>query len=82
MAKESIAQLDKAMFEIPTSLKVILEKLPSPEAIQVIEDIGKTAWIVDVNNNNNKASTFEDQIMDKLSKLPNERLAEMIRSIK
>lgn len=66
-------------FEIPASLKTILAKLPSPEAIKVIEDIGRVAWVIDNNNNNNKKSLLEDRFLDKLSVLAPERLTNILK---
>jgi hypothetical protein len=75
MAKEKAEQLEKRT--IPNSLKKVLEKLPTPEAIQVLEDIGAAAWIID-NNNNNKAAVMDELFLTKLATLPAYKLKEIL----
>lgn len=61
-------------FEIPTALRGALERLPSAEALSVVDDIGKLAWIVDHNNNNNNAK----KALEELQNLSKDELIKII----
>lgn len=54
---------------LPESLRATLNKLPTPEALRIIEDLGRVAWVVD-NNNNNKASVLDELILTRVAKMP------------
>ena len=49
--------------ELPISLQGVIGRLPTPEATQVIKDIGRVGWIVDNNNNNNKKEAMIDSML-------------------
>ena len=64
--------------EVPESLKTVLKKLPTPEAIQILEDIGRTAWVIDNNNNNNTSSAIEKRIIQRVSEMPPDKLSKIL----
>ena len=67
-------------FELPTSLKNVLAKLPGAEAVQIINDLGKLAWVIDNNNNNNAKGKLEERFLEKLTILSPERLAQILET--
>jgi hypothetical protein len=63
--------------QFPKKLKEMLVKLPAPEAVEIMDEIHKVAWVVD-NNNNNKASMIQDLIDERVSKLSSQQLVEIL----
>jgi len=77
---EKKAEEEVVRFEIPHSLRNVLDKLPSAEAIRIIDDIGKVAWVVDNNNNNNAKGSLEQRFLEKLTVLDPVRLKEILET--
>lgn len=75
-----IEELKAKKFEIPDSIKEAVSKLPTPEAIKVIEDFSKAAaFIVDNNNNNNaKRQLTQNEIAQKVSSMSPEQLQKVL----
>lgn len=67
-----------ALAELPISLQGVIGKLPTPEATQVIKDIGRVGWIVDNNNNNNKKEAMIDStLMEKRAIMSTEQIKQI-----
>ena len=67
--------------KIPDSLREILEELPTPQAVRVIEDIGRAGLFGHRNNNNNNnncRAVLQERIMENVAKLPADKLRQLL----
>lgn len=77
MSRDASVEKEAARFQIPEKLKVILAKLPSPEAIEVLEEIHAQAQNNN-NNNNNVDSQLENRFLDRISKMSSKQLLDIL----